>query len=217
MWQWLKAVWCKYNPFDLDDTIAGLVDGFELIAAKLDRVDRKLDQEIAAIELELSWYKTLLHVIGETMPDMLWMKDLDGKYMYANPAIRLKLLFSTDPIGKTDIELSSAAKAKYGNENHTFGEKCSNSDKIVIDLATHNGFTAEQGRFLESGKIKGKMVYLEVFKAPVYVDGQLVGVCGAGRDMTVYVEAYRANGCSTKCPNADDIFKRYEFHNDEEH
>jgi hypothetical protein len=66
---------------------------------------------------------------------------------------------------------------------------------------------------LESGRIKGKMVYLEVYKAPLYIDGILVGVCGTGRDLTEYIEAY--NGCCCKEKNLDGtisgIFSKYHF------
>jgi hypothetical protein len=215
MVRWLKSVWCKYNPFDIDEVIDHLIDGFKEVNAKLDRVGQKLDEERAILEAELSLYKSILHTIGDTIPDMMWMKDLSGKYMYANPAIQLGLLFCTNPIGKTDAQLASAAKMRFGDNNHTFGEKCANSDKVVIELASNGEFTKEDGRFLESGKILGKMVYLEVYKAPVYIDDKLVGVCGTGRDISVYVEAYRANKCSVRCPEAQDIFKRYEFQGEE--
>ena len=68
-------------------------------------------------------------------------------------------------------------------------------------------------RFLEYGKIKGKNLYLEVFKAPFYVNGKLSGVCGTGRDLTEYVEAYRKHNCGG-CPQMHDIFKKYEFKED---
>lgn len=161
-------------------------------------------QETMAMQKEVADTHKMLETIGDTIPDMLWLKDKDGRYVYANKAIREKLLFQEDPIGKTDVYCATKAKEKYGATNHTFGEVCGNSDKVVME-------NEEAQRLLESGNVLGKMYYLEVNKAPLYdSEGKLVGVCGTGRDMTEYVEAYRAHECG-KCPLMRDIFTRYEF------
>ena len=96
--------------------------------------------------------------------------------------------------------LAKAAKAKYGDKNHQFGEKCANSDDIVLN-------TLEKQKFFESGKVKGKMLYLEVYKAPFYINGNLLGVIGTGRDMTDYVTEYNRLGCTFW----GNIFKLHEF------
>lgn len=141
-------------------------------------------QEMYSMQKEVADTHKLLETIGDTIPDMLWAKDLDGKYVYANKALRDKLLFQEDPIGKTDIYCAERAKKTYGDSNHTFGEVCGNSDKVVMEIQ-------QPQRFLESGKVLGELKYLEVYKAPIYdSNGQLIGVCGAGRDMTEYVVAY---------------------------
>lgn len=161
-------------------------------------------QEMTTLQKEVSDTHKMLETIGDTIPDMLWAKDINGKYIYANKAIRDRLLFQEDPIGKTDVYCAGKAKEKYGDENHTFGEVCGNSDKVVLN-------NKESQRFLESGNVLGEMSYLEVNKAPLYdSDGNLVGVCGTGRDLTEYVAAYRARDCS-KCPLTKDIFTKYEF------
>lgn len=75
-------------------------------------------------------------------------------------------------------------------------------------------------RFMESGKVKGKMLYLEVYKAPLVVDGEFIGVFGSGRDMTEYVEAYIQQRELLKklFPNLvaklDNIFAKYSFESD---
>jgi hypothetical protein len=135
---------------------------------------------------------------------MVWFKDLNGKYVVANTSICEKLLMDANPIGKGDVELAMAAKAIYGHENQTFGEKCANSDIITVERN-------KPSRFLESGKVKGQMLYLEVFKDVVRdKEGNLLGVCGAGRDMTWYVEALRQGEGMNK-EYLTDIFKKYEF------
>lgn len=180
-----------------------LVEHFRESQEILKDLKNIVQQERDMIERELVFYKSLAEAVVYESPDMVWLKDTEGKYMMANNAIRENLLCNCEVIGKTDVELAKAAKAKYGEDQHTFGELCENSDKIVIEVE-------EPRRFLESGKVKGKMLYLEVFKFPFYVDGVLSGVAGVGRDMTEYVEAYRAHDCGS-CPLMADIFARYEF------
>ena len=150
----------------------------------------------------------MIESVGMAVPDMIWLKGLDGRYMYANTAIRDGLLCHYNPIGLNDVELANIAKRKFGKENHTFGEKCANSDGITIERKAPS-------RFLENGKVRGKMLYLEVFKTPLYAGDQMVGVCGVGRDITEYVEAYRSGKCRG-CDGEIDIFKKYEFQPDEE-
>lgn len=198
------------NHSALDDYFLKLDGKMEALLARCNNVESKLDNDIKALNDEVLLYKSLLHTVADTIPDMLWCKDLDGKYIYANAAIKSNLLLSYDVLGKTDVELAQAAKAKYGELNHTFGEKCKNSDLVVIEKALEGSFKPSDGRFLESGLIKGKMVYLEVFKAPLFINGKLVGVVGGGRDLTEYVEAFRAHNCSG-CHKMGDIFRRYEF------
>lgn len=200
-----KDLWKKYNPFDIGKHVCVLTENLEDVKTSIKNIDDKLNDEVDQIEFELAFNKGLLNILAETIPDMLWLKSVDGVYLYANGRIRDDLLFC-NPIGKTDIECAIHAKQLFGDENHQFGGICSNSDTIVQG-------TLKPQRFMESGKVKGKMKYLEVFKAPFYINGVLIGICGVGRDMTPYVEAYNANGCNKCIKPSDDIFKMYEFKN----
>lgn len=181
-----------------------LVDKIEDNQRVLTKMANMIEEEKTKIEYELCFYKGFAQILIEESPDMVWLKDLDGKYMVANTAIKTGLLFDCHPYGKNDIEISTKAKEKFGNDNHTFGEVCGNSDLVIMK-------TLKPQRFLESGKIKGKMTYLEVFKFPFYVDGVLVGIGGIGRDMTEYVGAYRSSDCKGCNGLFKDIFARYEF------
>ena len=225
----LKKLWVKYNPFDLHvwcDRLSQELDKVKHhidvktnnVKASIETLEQKLNNDIETLEAEVRFHKSFIKVLGETIPDMLWLKDIDGIYLYANKAIRQNLLFDDNPIGKNDVELSLAAKKRFGDPNYTLGTVCENSDQVVIDLVLSGQWGKEpnQGRFYEYGKIKGKMMYLEVNKAPMYIEGVFIGVCGAGRDLTPYVEAYKLRGCNI-CPTTDqeDIFKLFEFKNEE--
>ena len=140
----------------------------------------RMDKQLLLKEL----YKkdVIISTMIEKLPDMLWFKDVDGKYVYANKAIRENLLLDENPEGKTDLELAYAAKEAYGDREHTFGEVCGDSDKDVLE----NGYTGK--KYVESGKVKGKMLHLEVNKSIVKVDGEIIGVVGSGRDITEHRE-----------------------------
>lgn len=199
--------WWRSNVSITDD-VKEITRLLECIDDKTCVIDKKLDEEYKLIKDELSLYKGMVESVSMAVPDMIWLKGLDGRYMYANKAIRDNLLCHMNPIGLDDIQLANLAKEKYGNDNHTFGEKCANSDGITIKNNTPS-------RFLENGKVRGKMLYLEVFKTPLYAGSEMIGVCGVGRDVTEYVEAYRSGKCRG-CDGEIDIFKKYEFQPDEE-
>ena len=203
MLEWLSNKIEELKSCRIDTYFSKLEVSMQSVIDKCNRIERQLDAEVRLLTQEVAVYKGMLHSMAEAVPDMLWCKDLDGKYTYANSAIKNGLLFDDNPIGKTDIELASKAKEMFGDDNHTFGAKCANSDKIVLQILRPQ-------RFLESGMIKGKMTYLEVFKAPYYVDGKVAGVVGGGRDMTEYVEALRVHDCSG-CGKMKDIFSKYEY------
>ena len=136
----------------------------------------------------------------EQLPDMLWFKDSEGKYIYANKAIREGLLFDCNPIGKTDVEIAKKNKEIQGDSNFTFGEVCGNSDKDMLE----NQYTCKE--YVESGKVKGKMLHLAVNKTIVKLDGEILGVAGSGRDITIYREKLLQS-------NQEDVFKINEFEN----
>ena len=200
---WLERKWQEWNSCKIDNYFGKLDQSMQAVIDKCERIERQLAAEVKLLTEEVALYKGMLHSVAETLPDMMWCKDVDGKYVYANVAIKKGLLFDMNPVGKTDVELAAKAKEYFGEENHTFGEKCRNSDKVVLE-------TGRAERFLESGKVKGKMLYLEVFKAPWIVNGELRGVVGTGRVMTEYVEAYIEQNCGG-CGKMADIFKKYEY------
>ena len=125
----------------------------------------------------------LLNLLTQHLPDMLWVKDINGDYIYANQTICDTLLMAKDtkePIGKGDVFFALREREAHKDKPdwHTFGELCFNSDQTVIDKN-------EAMRFEEYGNVKGKLFYLEVYKAPFYdKNGKIIGTVGAGRDIT---------------------------------
>lgn len=137
-------------------------------------------------EQKLFLDRVILKTLADNLPDMLWIKDLEGRYLFANEAICNGLLMAADtlePIGKTDVFFALREREKNADkpEWHTFGELCFDSDQVTIEKN-------RPMRFKEYGNVKGKLLYLEVHKAPFHDDaGNILGVVGSGRDITEMV------------------------------
>ena len=184
---WIKSIFysiISYRPFtDIHTPLYdSMLQELRVIVGEIKAVKDQLHKDKQMLEEELIKRDVIIHSMIEHLPDMLWFKDTQGKYLYANKAIRENLLLSTNPIGQTDVELAKQAKLVWGDREHTFGEMCGNSDKDVLE---HN-YVGKQ--YLESGKVKGKILHLAVNKSIVKASDKIIGVVGSGRDITEYRE-----------------------------
>lgn len=125
----LKTLWKLYNPFDIVYNI--VKDRVPcLITPTHDRMIVKLQdihEDIKDVKTEIKSEKALLlselkkkkeailKAVFEVLPDMLWLKDTEGKYILANKALRENLLCCDNPIGRDDVSIAKEAKEKYGN------------------------------------------------------------------------------------------------------
>jgi PAS domain-containing protein len=95
-----------------------------------------------------------LKLISKHLPDMLWAKDLEGNYLYANEKICNNLLMATpdEVLGKNDVFFATRERNKHPENKdwHTFGELCFNSDYIVLE-------NMKPMIFEEFGNIKGEL------------------------------------------------------------
>lgn len=140
-----------------------------------ERIEKALQESEARCQ---GMYR-LMKQMANTVPDLIWAKDLDDRYIFANKAICDKLLMCEEgesPIGKNDLFF--AERERVRGYVHTFGEICINSDAVVKE-------TGRPGRFLEDGLVRGVYLMLDVQKAPLFDERrQLIGTVGAGRDVT---------------------------------
>lgn len=142
--------------------------------------ERKRAQEMLRRKREeyFRLYK-LLRRITDNVPDLIWAKDLEDRYIFANQAICDRLLKCDRPDeaqGRTDMDF--ADRERSAGHEHTFGEICINSDAITRKRQ-------QPGRFLEEGSVRGEHLILDVHKAPFWDEnGQMIGTVGCGRDVT---------------------------------
>lgn len=180
----LKAVWNYVNVFDIPQLARDISCDVKHIRKCYDDSQKAIEDykiELAKEREDRIREQNLFVSVMDHIADMLWSKDIDGRYIVANKAFRNKFCYGlswNEIQGKNDIELAKIFKEKVGNENHTFGEVCNNSDEVVIR-------TEASREFLEYGMINGKMMKLVVNKSPVYDEtGSMYGTCGTGRDVT---------------------------------
>ncbi|WP_163339942.1 PAS domain-containing sensor histidine kinase [Desulfopila sp. IMCC35008] len=122
---------------------------------------------------------SLMRLMLDTVPDLIWAKDLDNRYLYTNQEICDTLLHCESmeqALGKNDLFFAERERTK--GYQHTFGEICVDSDEIVK-------LSGQPGRFLEYGLVRGINLILDVHKAPFFdTDGNMIGTVGCGRDIT---------------------------------
>lgn len=102
----------------------------------------------------------------DTIPDMVWTKDINNKFTFANKALRETLNKETDEIiGKSIFDITETTNYSYFD-----------TDEIVKKMHTC--------QFTESFKVDGKEVWLDVIKFPMLKDGELIGTIGFAKDIT---------------------------------
>ncbi|SHO47921.1 hybrid sensor histidine kinase/response regulator [Desulfopila aestuarii] len=137
----------------------------EIIVFLRDITERKRT-ETALIEA-LAHYRTLI----DTIPDLIWLKDLNGVYLSCNRTFeRFFGAREADILGKTDYDFVDADLADFfraHDQNALYeGRPCINEESVTF---------AEDGYHC----------LLETIKTPVYdAHGVPIGVLGIARDIT---------------------------------
>lgn len=125
----------------------------------------------------------MLRLVSDNVPDMIWAKDLNRRFIFTNRAICEQLLNASDtdePIGKDDLFFAQRERNSHPEDTewHTFGEECMDSDAQTLKLG-------KPAQFDEFGNVRGKFLVLDVHKAPLVNDqGVIIGVVGSARDVT---------------------------------
>ena len=180
----LNKILNMLNIFDIPRLTREISCDVKLIRDRYEETIKAIEDYKKELEIERdkrARERNLFLSVLDHLDDMVWAKDLDGKYIVANKSFREKFCYgiSWDELqGMTDIELAKKFKKQVGELNHTFGEKCANSDVVV----QRSGLPQ---KFLEDGNINGKLMKLVVNKSIVvnYKD-EMFAICGSGRDVT---------------------------------
>ena len=207
----LNKILAAINIFDIPKLTREISCDVKLIREKYDETIKAIDdykKELEAEKDKRAKERNLFLSVLDHLDDMVWAKDLDGRYIVANKAFREKFCYGItwDELqGMTDDELANKFKKQVGEENHTFGEMCANSDVVVQKSKLPQ-------QFLEDGNINGKLMKLVVNKSVVVNHkNEMFAICGSGRDVTEWyvsienaVKNLKAN-CS--CFDSEEIDK----------
>ena len=160
----------------------------KVLVSVMDITDRKqAEEELRESEEKYRNVYNLLRLMCDNVPDLIWSKDLEGRFLFVNQAMCDNLIMCDRPdkaLGKTDMFF--AEQQRNAGHEHTFGEKCIDSDAIIKEKRA-------PGRFLEDGLVSNKYLVLDVHKAPfLNKDGEMIGMVGCGRDVTKEKETEKA-------------------------
>jgi PAS domain S-box-containing protein len=172
----------KKSYADLETTKLAMLNLMEDLKTEIDQ--RKRSEEILQeSQQKFKDLSILFRSISDNMTDMLWAKDLEKRYIFTNKSFCDNLLIANDteePIGKDDLFFATRQRALHPENPmwHTFGELCMNTDQVVID-------SGKPEKFDEYGNIKGKFLFLDVRKSPLYdLNDNIIGTVGSAQDST---------------------------------
>ena len=121
--------------------------------------------------LKLKSSETILRTLIQSLPDLVWLKDVDGVYLSCNQ--KFERFFGSkeaEILGKTDYDFVNKELADFFRKN----------DKISM-FAGKPTLNEELLTFSDDGHQE----LTETLKSPVYgADGAIIGVLGIGRDIT---------------------------------
>lgn len=131
--------------------------------------------KLKEIEENLRWERNLLISIINTIPDHVYVKDRNHRFLLANEACAKHLGFSSpqEMIGKTDFDIhpKELAWSYWEEEEKMFatGEIIWNDERQVDDFSTG----------------KKRKIWISTNKAPLYNEqGKIVGMVGVNRNIT---------------------------------
>jgi len=127
-------------------------------------------------ELVLENERLQLRTLIETIPDLIWLKDPDDKYLLCNPIFEsFNGIPEANLIGKTDFDFEKPELAEVLKQ-HDIKLIQLNNPVIYEEWVTRK--SDEQQRLIET------------IKTPMFdTEGKLIGILGVGRDVTQYHES----------------------------
>ena len=144
---------------------------------------KKTEDVIRESESQHKRLYSMVRLMCDNLPDFIWTKDLESRFIFANKACCEKLLNAKsidEAIGKTDMYFAAREKESHpeNSEYHTFGSTHTDFDLVVLE-------TKKPQRSDEFGNVKGKFLHLDVYRAPFWDEkGTLIGTVGCAKDIT---------------------------------
>lgn len=171
-----------------EDIMVGILDRHDILKALqgayykfliriIDQKSDALEQikikeaEIIVQKQQLEEKHAFLFGLIQTIPDLIWIKSLDGKYLACNPMFeRFYNAKEADILGKTDFDFVDGQLAQFfrDNDQKAFEAGCShhNEEYLVFGDGSYEG-------------------YFDTIKTPLKNSGgDVVGILGVARDIS---------------------------------
>jgi diguanylate cyclase (GGDEF)-like protein/PAS domain S-box-containing protein len=162
-----------------------------------------------SLECSKQQTESLLRTIVQTIPDLIWLKNVDGVYLSCNPMFeRFFGASASDIIGKTDYDFVGSEQADFFREH----------DRIAMSAGIPS-VNEEWITFADDGLMR----CVETTKSPMFdAAANLIGVLGISHDITarkvadgkiqrltqLYNALSQCNQAIVRCPNQDELFER---------
>ena len=176
-----RAIWLRTSKVPLRNPageIIGVLGMYEDVTR-----EKATEEALRSSEERYRNLATMLRLMCDNVPDMIWAKDLEHRYLFANKALCTKLLRAQDtdePVGRNDLFFARRERERHPDDPgwHTFGELCQDSDAVTLARGAASQFD-------EFGNVGGRYLVLDVHKAPFRNEsGEVIGTVGSARDIT---------------------------------
>jgi len=133
------------------------------------RLKEDIEQRMK-VEAELLRQRSFFHTLVSTIPDLVWLKDADGRYLACNRQFeRLYGLPEAQIVGRTDVDFVSPELAHFFRQNDLAAIEAGEPRRNEEWLSFADG---DRGLF-------------ETTKSPMWADdGSVIGVLGIAHDIT---------------------------------
>jgi len=155
------------------DVISDLVEQSQKrqLAEQRAKTQERAVAELRQLQHSLDQSQGQLRTLVDTLPELIWLKDLDGVYLACNR--RFELFFGAteaEIVGKTDYDFVDRELADFFRENDRAAMQANGPRRNEEEIS----FASDGHREL-----------LETIKTPMRdTDGRVIGVLGIGRDIT---------------------------------
>ncbi|MHC1709345.1 MAG: PAS domain S-box protein [Methanomassiliicoccales archaeon] len=141
--------------------------------------------DLKRTEVELRRSEGRLQTLVRTIPDLVWLKDREGRYLGCNPSFeRFFGAKESEIVGRTDHDFVPQELADFFRERDQLAIK-KGGPSVNEEWITFND--------------DGHRALLETIKTPMFDDqGELIGILGIGRDITELKAAQEALSINEK-------------------
>ena len=144
---------------------------------------KNAEMALRVSELRYRELAVMLRLMCDNVPDMIWAKDLENRYLFANKAACEQYLGVEDPqsvLGRTDQHFLTLLREQNPDDPrwHTL--------RLSMSQAAHEALEGRApSRYEQSGSNRGRFEIYEVRKTPFVNDqGVVIGTVGAARNIT---------------------------------